>query len=143
MVNVFEEVTPIPPVDPLQELSIQLGRSMMWDMIGPYKIRDNPALYGQQPASIDVLEAEAQESFSRKHVVGTLGMEFPLLCHIAAESASRVMLVSDGITLEQDQEMAFRMAHVQYGTAVAETVVGHLLQKGLLKLGDNHVVLGK
>lgn len=142
-VNVFQEVAPVPPVDPLQKLTIELGRSTMWDMIGPYKIKESPDLYGQQPASNDVLEAEALDSFGRKHIVRSLGMDFPLLCHVASEAASRVMLVADGIVLDEEQQLNFRMAHVNYGTAVAETVVGHLLQRGLLKLGDSNVVLGK
>jgi hypothetical protein len=134
----FEDVSPVTPLDPWQALTTELFRSMMWDMIGPYKMRDEPYKYGQNPASMDVLEAEAQEMWTRKHSMLPFGMDFSLLCYMAAESASLALIRSDAAMeqLPDEKKLEFRTHNVKLGTAIAEAVVSHMLQKGLIKYGE-------
>lgn len=144
MINPFEEVEPVPPIDPFQVLTAQLSRAMLWDMVGPRAIQEDFALFGQQPASEDVLEAEAQEMWARKNSIAHFGTDFPLLCWMAAESASKALLGAD-INLQNlsDVDKAnFRTSNIKLGTAIAESVVSHMLEKGLIKYGDSNEFLG-
>ena len=141
----FEEVSPVTPIDPLQALTVELSRSMMWDMIGPTRMRNEPSKYGQQPASPDVLEAEAKEMWARKHSMLPFGMDFSLLCYMAAESASLALVRNDDVLneLPEEERLKFRIHNVKLGTAIAETVVSHMLQKGLIQYGDIDEFLGE
>lgn len=144
MIDPFEEVEPAEPLDAQQVLMTQLARSMMWDMIGPYKMRDEPTKYMQNPASTDVLEAESQEFWHRKHLLGPFGMDFPMLCFVASQTASSALLLGEGLQdkLTPEEQMKFRVSNLKLGTAVAEAVVGHLLQKGLIRYGALNEFLG-
>jgi hypothetical protein len=144
MLDPFEEVSPVAPIDPWQALTTELGRSMMWDMIGPTRMKDEPQKYGQQPASLDVLEAEAKEMYDRKHSMLPFGMDFSLLCYMAAESASLALIKNDEdmTALPDEDKLKFRIHNVKLGTAIAETVVSHMLQKGLIQYGDTNEFLG-
>jgi len=145
MIDPFEEVEPVEDLDPWEVLTSQLARSMMWDMIGPYKMRDESVKYGQNPASMDVLEAEAKEFWRRKYSLSPLGMDFQLLCYIASQSASSALLMSEGLneTLSYEDQMKFRVSNLKVGVAIAESVVGHLLQKGLIQYGARNEFLGQ
>lgn len=145
MIDPFEEVSPVPEIDPWQVLTTELSRSMMWDMIGPYKMRDEPTRFGQNPASLDVLEAEGKEMWERKHALMPFGWDFPLLCYIAAQSASSAILIGDPTFAAMDDEdkLKFRINNVNLGTVVAEAVVSHMLQKGLIQYGERDVILGE
>ena len=145
MIDPFEEVSPAAPIDPWQALTTELSRSMMWDMIGPARMRDEPTKYGQHPASMDVLEAEAQEMWARKHSMLPFGMDFSLLCYMAAESASLALIRADDMmnSLPDDEKLKFRIHNVKLGTAIAEAVVSHMLQKGLITYGETDEFLGK
>lgn len=145
MTDPFEDVSPVAPIDPWQALTTELSRSMMWDMIGPKRMRDEPQKYGQHPASLDVLEAEAKEMYARKHAMLPFGMDFSLLCYMAAESASLALIKNDEALsdLPDEEKLKFRIHNVKLGTAIAETVVSHMLQKGLIKYGDTDEFLGE
>lgn len=140
----FEEVTPVAPLDQWQALTTELSRSMMWDMIGPNRMLHDPESYGQHPASSDVLEAEAMEMWGRKRSILPFGMDFNLLCYMAAESASLALLNGDETMQElpEEEKYKFRVHNVKLGTAIAEAVVSHMLQKGLIKYGDISEFLG-
>lgn len=144
MLDPFEEVSPLSAIDPWQALTTELSRSMMWDMIGPSRMQTEPQKYGQQPASVDVLEAEANEMYTRKHSMLPFGMDFSLLCYMAAESASLALIRSDDdlINLPDEEKLKFRIHNVKLGTAIAETVVSHMLQKGLIQYGETNEFLG-
>lgn len=143
-IDPMEPVEPVPPMLPGEQLTAELTRSMMWDMIGPYQIRDEPYKYGQHPASMDVLEAEAAEFWARKSTLLPFGMFFPMYCFIAAESASKAVLVGHGMLehMSPEEQQNFRMNNIKFATSVAESVVGHMLQRGLVKYGDNYEFLG-
>jgi hypothetical protein len=145
MTDPFEDVTPATPLDPWQVLTTELSRSMMWDMIGPEIMRNNPTKYGQNPASDDVLEAEASEMWSRKQSILPFGLDFPFLCYVAAEIASLALIKSDEVLtrMSDDEKMRFRVHNIKLSTAVAESVVSHMLQKGLINYGDRNEFLGK
>lgn len=145
MIDPFEEVSPVEAIDPWQALTTELSRSMMWDMIGPSRMQAEPQKYGQQPASVDVLEAEAREMYTRKHSMLPFGMDFSLLCYMAAESASLALIKSDDdmINLPDEEKLKFRIHNVKLGTAIAETVVSHMLQKGLIQYGETNEFLGE
>ena len=145
MTDPFEEVSPAAPIDSWQALTTELSRSMMWDMIGPTRMRDEPIKHGQQPASLDVLEAEAKEMWERKHSMLPFGMDFSLLCYIAAESASLALIQNDAnlIDLPEEEKLKFRTHNVKLGTAIAESVVSHMLQKGLIRYGERSEFLGE
>lgn len=145
MTDPFEDVSPAEGIDPWQALTTELSRSMMWDMIGPKRMRDEPQRYGQNPASLDVLEAEAKEMYARKHLMLPFGMDFPLLCYMASESASLALIKNDEILTElpEEEQLKFRIHNVKLGTAIAETVVSHMLQKGLIKYGEINEFLGE
>src|SRR6202007_465519 len=140
MTNQFEEESPVAPIDPWQALTTELGRSMMWDMIGPNRMQNEPEKYGQHPASLDVLEAEGKEMWARKHSMLPFGMDFSLLCYMAAESASVALIRNDEmlVDLPDEEKLKFRIHNVKLGTAIAETVVSHMLQKGLIQYGESN-----
>lgn len=141
----FEEVSPVAPLDQWQALTTELSRSMLWDMIGPHKMLHDPESFGQHPASEDVLEAEAMEMWARKRSMLPFGMDFNLLCYMAAESASLALINGDEnmAGLPDEERYKFRIHNVKLGTAIAEAVVSHMLQKGLIKYGDINVILGQ
>ena len=145
MINPFEEVTPAEPIDPWQALTTSLFRSILWDMVGPNQITNNPEKFNQHPASQDVLEAETEEMWARKRSLMPLGMDFPLLCRIAADSASLILMRTDEEIANLDEEamVKFRIGNIRLGTAVAESVVSHMLQRGLIKYGDPNEFLGQ
>lgn len=145
MLDPFEEVSPVAPMDPWQALTTELSRSMMWDMIGPSRMQNEPVKYGQQPASPDVLDAEAKEMWVRKHSMLPFGMDFSLLCYMAAESASLALIKNDETLSElpEEDKLKFRIHNVKLGTAIAESVVSHMLQKGLIQYGETDEFLGK
>jgi hypothetical protein len=145
MLDPFEEVSPVTPIDPWQALTTELSRSMMWDMIGPKRMKDEPQRFGQQPASLDVLEAEAKEMYDRKHSMLPFGLDFSLLCYMAAETASVALINNDEMLneLPDEERLKFRIHNVKLGTAIAETVVSHMLQKGLIKYGETDEFLGE
>jgi len=144
MLDPFEEVEPVLPLDPFRVLTAQLSRSMLWDMVGPHWMRSDPELFGQQPASEEVLEAEAKEMWNRKRSLLPFGMDFSLLCYMAAESASLAILKGDEqlSNLADEDKLKFRVGNIKLGTAIAEAVVSHMLEKGLIKYGDHDVILG-
>jgi hypothetical protein len=145
MTDPFEEVNPLLPIDPWQALSVELSRSMMWDMIGPNRMQEEPDKFGQHPASLDVLEVEAEEMWARKKAMLPFGMDFSLLCYMAAESASLALIRSDDMmeNLPDEEKLKFRIHNVKLGTAIAESVVSHMLQKGLIQYGDDSEFLGR
>ena len=73
------------------------------------------------------------------------GMDFALLCYMAAESASMAILNSEEAMkeLSEDERMKFRANNIRFGTAVAESVVSHMLQKGLIRYGERYEFLGE
>jgi len=145
VIDPFEEVAPVPEIDRWQEFTARLARSMMWDMIGPQKMQEDPMRFGQNPASMDVLEAEAEDMWKRKHSLMPFGMIFPAICYAAIDSASTAIIMSEEFEdkFSPDELFKFRMNNLKLGTSIAESVVGHLLEKGLVKYGDNNVILGE
>jgi hypothetical protein len=145
MTDPFEEVSPAAPINPWQELNIRFSRSMLWDMLGPYQMMNNSAQYGQNPASMDVLEAEAKDMMEREYSMLPLGMDFGLLCLIASETASSVLMKNDEDLqhLPQEELMKFRQHNIRLGTTIAKSVVSHMLQKGLIKYGELNEFLGQ
>lgn len=146
MLDPFEEVDPAEDIDPWQVLTTQLSRSMLWDMIGPDRMRDESLKFGHAPASPDVLEAEGKEMWERKYALVPFGWDFPLLCFIASEAASAALINSDEKLRAMSEEdiYKFRVNNVRLVTAATESVVGHMIQNGLIKYGDFHdIVVGK
>ena len=72
-------------------------------------------------------------------------MDFSLLCYMAAETASLALIRNDEdmLRLPDEERLKFRMHNVKLGTAIAETVVSHMLQKGLITYGDTDEFLGE
>lgn len=139
MINPFEEVEPLEPLDPFRTMTAQLSRAMLWDMVGPSNMQNKSVILGQHPASQDVLEAEANEMWARKRSLLPFGQDFPLLCYVAAEAASTAILTGDdnlGSMSESDKTL-FREGNIKLGTAVAESVVSHMLTTGLIRYGEH------
>lgn len=135
----FEEVEPLEPLG-FQEVFASLSkRSIMWDLIGPHKMWNHSEKYGQSPASPDVLAREFEDMTERKSMLLPLGQSLPLLCYIAAESATEAIMASDPnfSELSDDDRMRFRMQNVQLGSVITESVLGHLIQNGLIHLGGH------
>jgi hypothetical protein len=134
----------VPPMHPGEQLAAELSRSMMWDMIGPYSIRDEAFKYGQHPASDDVLEAEAEEFRARQSTLLPFGMFLPMYCTIASEAACRAVVIGQGLLEDMTPEelFNFRMNNIHFASSVAASVIGNMLQRGLLTYGDNHELLG-
>jgi hypothetical protein len=63
---------------------------------------------------------------------------------MAAESASLALIHSEEElkALPDEERLKFRVHNVKLGTAIAESVVSHMLQKGLVKYGDHNEFLG-
>jgi hypothetical protein len=144
MYDPFEEVEPVEEIEPLQQLAMEISRSMTWDMIGPIKMQKDPIRFGQNPASLDVLEAEAREMWGRKNSLLPFGLDFPFLCYMASEAASYALINSDDAMklLSEEDKMKFRFHNYKLGTAIAEAVVSHMLQRGLITYGEHNEFLG-
>lgn len=145
MLDPFEEVEPAPDIDPWQALASELSRSMMWDLIGPQLMRTKPNQFGQNPASPDVLEAEAKEMWARKRSLSPFGMDLPLLCYMAAETASLALMNTEEALqdLSEEDQFKFRMNTIRLSSAIVESVIAHMLQKGLIKYGERYEFLGE
>lgn len=135
----FEPVEPLAPLDEWAVFTTTLQRSMMWDLVGPHKMKDNPTDFGQTSASMDVLQAEHKEMIERRSYLASLGAHYPLMCYIAAESASQALMQLDKKyeNMQDEERMQFRMHNVNIGAAIVGSVLGHLFQNGLIHLGDH------
>lgn len=146
MRNPFEEVEPLEELNPLQRLTQELSRSMMWDIIGPQNMANNSPHFGLNPASMDVLEAEAADMWKRKNAIAVFGSDLPLFVSAASEAASNTFL-KDNPNLQgmpEEAQMQFRMDNLRLTSLVTAAVMGHMLQKGLIKYGDRYYeLLGK
>lgn len=138
----MEEVEPVPDIDLGQVLATRLQRSTLWDMVGPYNMRDTPGLYGQNPASTDVLEREAVDMWERKHALIPFGENLPMLCSIAAHAATRAIMVGEGMQLSPEQQMNLTMNNTFVSMRVAQSVIGHMLQAGMITYGGRNELLG-
>lgn len=145
MTDPFEEVEPAMPLDAWQVLTAQLSRSTLWDMVGPYWMTTDPELFGQSPASPDVIDAEAKEMWERKNLLIPFGMDLQLLSFMAAEAASLAILKSDTNldNMPESDKIKFRASNVKLATAVAESVISHMLQKRLIQYGEQDEFLGE
>lgn len=145
MIDPFEEVEPLEEIDPLQQLATEISRSMMWDMIGPSFMQKDPKRFGQQPASKDVLEMESKDMWTRKNSLRPFGIDFTFLCYMASEAASYALIGSDNMlsSLSEEDQKSFRFHNYKLGTAIAEAVVSHMLQRGLIHYGEHDVILGE
>jgi hypothetical protein len=133
----FEEVEPLEPLGIHEVLTSRAKRSIMWDLIGPHKMWNYSEKYGQNPASPDVLHREYLDMVERKNLLLPLSNALPLLCYIAAESATEAIIASDEsfAGISDEDRMKFRMQNVQLGSVITESVVSHLIQNGLIKYG--------
>jgi hypothetical protein len=133
----FEEVEPLEPLGYHEVLASLSKRSIMWDLIGPQKMWRESVKYGQNPASPDVLHKEYEDMMERRGMLEPLSHNLPMLCYIAAESATEaIMAADDSFSLLSDEErMIFRMKNVQLGSIITSSVIGHLLQAGALSYG--------
>lgn len=136
----FEEVEPLEPMDVQEAFASSVHRSVMWDLLGPKKMWNSSEKYGQNPASPDVLNAEYEEMMKRHNSLTPFGGSLPLLCYIAAESASQIVMASDSRydEIPEEEKMKFRAHNVQLGSAVASSVIGHMIQSGLLHYGGHN-----
>jgi hypothetical protein len=133
-------ITPVEPLDTEAATVSVLQRSMMWDLVGVKGIREEPMKYGQNPASQDVIDKEYEEMIVRKSAITALGYQLPLLCHVAVESASQVLMASDPHWefISPEDKLKFRMHNSKVATAVTESVISHLLQGGLIHIGGHN-----
>lgn len=139
MTDPFDDVVPLPPLDEVAVLTHTLERSIMWDIIGPYQMRDNPTDFGQNPASMDVLEAEYRDLMQRQDYLLQFGSNLHLMCYIAAESASDALIKLDEKYKDMPEEelLQFRTHNVNIGAAIVGAVLGNMLQRGLLHAGEH------
>lgn len=136
--NPFEEVTPLEPLGYPEVFASLIKRSIMWDLIGPTRMWQQSVKYGQEPASPDVLRKEYEDMMVRKRGLLPLGGTLALMCYVAAESATEAIIASDEklSKLTDDERTSVRMQNVALSSAVTESVIGHLLQSGILVYGD-------
>lgn len=144
MTDPFEAVEPVDPIDPWQVLTAQLARSTLWDMIGP-AIIERPETFGQTPASPEVLKAEKAEMQERKALLVPFGMDLQMLSYMASESASLALMKTNEEldNLPDVDKLKFRSTNIRLGTAIAESVISHMLQTGIIKYGDQDELLGQ
>lgn len=133
----FEEVTPLSPISDWEVLTSTLNRSMMWDLIGPHKIKTNPEKLGINSASDDVLNAEYAEMLNRRQAISPVRAEVSLLSYVAAQVASDTILALDDkfSEISSEDELSFRAHTVNMGAAIADAVIGHMFQQGLIHYG--------
>lgn len=98
----------------------------------------SPQTYGQEPASPDVLAMEYDDMMQRKKNLLPLSNTLALLSYVAAESATEAVIASDKrlSKLTEEEQLAMRMQNVALSAAVTESVIGHLLQSGILVYGE-------
>lgn len=134
-----EEIAPLSEIDNWEVLTSMLKRSMLWDLLGPMKIKNSPGKLNIKPASQDVMEAEYKEMLSRKYSLMPLRSELSLMSYIAAESASDALLALDERYKEMTEEerVQFRTHNVAVGAVITDAVLGHLIQEGLLHYGGH------
>ena len=137
--NPFEEVEPLEPLDVQAAFAASIHRSMMWDLLGPHKMWNDSEKYGQCPASPDVLTAEYEDMMVRHNSLLPFGGSIPQLCFIAAESVSQIVMASDKryAEISEEDRTKFRAQTVQMGSAITSSVIGHLIQSGLLHYGGH------
>lgn len=146
MIDPFEDVAAPEMPNPLEQLTTELSRSMMWDMIGPINMKDHSDDFGQNPASMDVLEAEAQAMWKRKQALMVFGQDLPLFCTLATEAASNTLITAnDNLKNMPEQfKMQYKQDNLRVSALVTASVISHMLQKGMLKFGDRYYeLLGK
>lgn len=136
--NPFEEVEPLEPLGYPEVFTSLFKRSVMWDLIGPARMWQSSVKYGQEPASPDVLRREYEDMLKRKRALLPMSGQLALMCYVAAESATEAVFASDDkfSKLSDDEKISVRMQNVALSSAVTETVIGHLLQSGILVYGE-------
>jgi hypothetical protein len=136
--NPFEEVEPLEPLGYPEVFTSLIKRSIMWDLIGPARMWQQSVKYGQSPASPDVLRREYEDMLKRKRNLLPIGGQLALMCYVAAESATEAVFASDDkfSQLSDDEKVSVRMQNVAMSSAVTESVIGHLLQSGILVYGE-------
>ena len=144
MYDPFEEVEQPDSPDELAATAKQISRDMLWDMIGPYKMQQDPLRFHQHPASLDVLEAEAKDMWKRKNSLLPFGMDFPFLCYLASDAASHILICEDDSlqSLPEEEITKFRYHNYKLGTAITVAVLSHMLQRGLITYGEQYEFLG-
>jgi hypothetical protein len=132
----WENVAPLPAIEPLEIYHARLRRSMMWDLAGPL-IPSEPERFGQVPASPDVLEVEFNEMALRKQSLLPLGLSLDIACRTAAEAATMVSLATDKSAgeLSEEDKMKYLANNVRISEAVTRSVISHFISTGILQYG--------
>lgn len=135
--NPFEAIVePLNPLDTIALFPLALRRSMMWDMVGDAMIKD-PERFGENPASDDVIEAEFREMVNRNRMLHPFGPGLEMYCTLAAAAATSAVLAiepkAQGLTDEEKEE--FLAENTRISTMVTQTILGHMLYKGLIHVG--------
>lgn len=133
------EIEPLSEIDDWEVLTSMLKRSILWDLLGPMKMKTPNEKLKITGASKDVLEAEYKEMMKRKYSLLPLRSELSLMSYIAAESASDALLALDERYKEMtdDDRAQFRLHNVAVGAVITDAVLGHLIQEGLLHFGGH------
>ena len=135
----FEDVEPLRPLEDGAVLISLLKRSILWDLIGPDRIRKDSEHFGMAPASPEVFDKEFEEMIRRKYSLLPIRDRLSLMCYIAAESASHALMTGDKKYSEMTPEdkLQFRLHNVSLASVVADSVISHMLQDGSLHYGGH------
>lgn len=145
MIDPFEEVEPVAPIDPWRVLTAQLARSTLWDMVGPEVMAECPEMFGQTPTSPEVWKAEKADMQERRELLVPFGMDLQLLAYMASEAASTAMMKAyeELDNLPDVDKLKFRSTNIRLGTVIAESVISHMLQKKMITYGEANEFLGQ
>ena len=132
----WENIEPLPDVEPLEVYHARLKRSMMWDMLGP-RITSDPEKFGQVPASPDVLQMEFNDMATRHQSLMPLGLSLDIACRTAAEAATMVALATDPRheNITEEEKLQLFTDNVRISDAVAKSVMAHFISTGVLHYG--------
>jgi len=112
---------------------------MIWDMVGPYRIKHSPEKMGVKPASDDVLEMEYRDMINRRTSLYPLRNQISFLSYVAAQVASDTLIAFDPRYAAMDEQsvLSFKELSINIGAAVTDAVISHLLEQGLIHLGGH------
>lgn len=120
-------------------LASRLKRSMTWDLVGLEVIKNQSELLGDCPASPEVIDAEHKDMIARKMALMPVRNALSFHSYIAAEAASHALLKLDRKyeTMSDEDKATFRIHNLNVGSAVADVVISHMIQSGLLHYGEH------
>lgn len=135
----FEEVTPPSPLNGWAVLTSTLQKEMLWDIVGPQRLVNDPEKLGVKPSSKDVFDMERRDMMERKYSLMPIRNELSLLSYVAGQVASDAVIALDDRYkfMDEDELLSFKELTINMGSVITDAVISHLFQQGLIHYGGH------